>query len=90
MTEDRLRDLELSVIEIKGRVDHLSSDIKTMAKYFDAIVTVSVKLEALEKAVDSRSKEFEDKIKSANYVGWTILGLLVATLVKVIFFGGKI
>lgn len=61
-----------------------------MAKYFDHIITVQVKLDALEKAVESKSKEFEEKIKQANMVGWTILMLLVATLAKVIFFGGKL
>jgi hypothetical protein len=90
MTEDRLRDVELSLMETRSRVDHLSSDIKTMAKYFDAIVTVSVKLEALEKTVTASSRDFEDKIKSANYIGLSILGLLIAALVKVVFFGGRI
>ena len=90
MTEDRLRDTELSLMEVRSRVDHLQIEVRNMAKYFDSIVTVSVKLDALERAVESRSKEFEEKIKQANIVGWTILMLMVATLVKVIFFGGQL
>lgn len=90
MTEERLRDVELSLMETRSRVDHLQTEVRNMAKYFDHIITVQVKLDALEKAVESKSKEFEEKIKQANMVGWTILMLLVATLAKVIFFGGKL